>query len=100
VVNTHNARTAHVALTKGLPSIHTDLEFAGVGGLLAFGPNVKDRSRRGATFVDKILRGANPAEIPIEQPAVFELVINQKTAQALGITIPQSVLAQATEVIQ
>jgi putative tryptophan/tyrosine transport system substrate-binding protein len=100
VVNSHNARTADVALAEGLPSIHSDLDFVGVGGLLAFGANAEYRSRRGATYVDKILRGANPADLPIEQPSVFELVINQKTAQALGLTIPQSVLAQATQLIE
>jgi putative tryptophan/tyrosine transport system substrate-binding protein len=100
VVNSHNARTADIALAEGLPSIHTDLSFVEVGGLLAFGPNPEDRSRRGATYVDKILRGANPAELPIEQPTTFELIVNEKTSQLLGLTIPLSVLAQATRVMQ
>ena len=67
---------------------------------LAYGPNVTDLWRRSATYVDKILKGANPADLPVEQPMRFDFVINIRTAQALGLTIPQSVLVQATELIQ
>jgi putative ABC transport system substrate-binding protein len=74
--------------------------YAEVGGLLSYGPDFRNLSQRAAVFVDKILRGAKPADLPIEQPSKFELVINLKTAKALGLTIPQSLLGRADEVIQ
>jgi putative ABC transport system substrate-binding protein len=70
------------------------------GGLMSYGPITSVLFRRAATYVDKILKGANPAELPIEQPTTYELVVNMKTANALGITLPQSVLLQATEIMQ
>jgi len=83
-----------------LPTMVGNSELAHAGGLLGYGPSVPTLFRRAATYVDKILKGAQPADLPVEQPTTFDFVINLKTAQALGLTIPQSVLSQATEVIQ
>jgi putative ABC transport system substrate-binding protein len=91
---------ADLALKYRLPTRMDIKEFAEAGGLLSLGPDLVDSYRRAATHVDKILKGANPADLPMEQPAKFDLVVNLKTARTLGLTIPPSVLAQATQVIQ
>jgi len=91
---------ANLAAKSRLPTIYNRREFAEVGGLLAYGPNFSDNYRRAASYVDRILKGAKPAELPVEQPTKFELVINLKTARTLGMTIPQSLLSRADAVIQ
>jgi putative tryptophan/tyrosine transport system substrate-binding protein len=96
----HAARIADLALKYRLPTMHDFREYVDAGGLMCYGANRSDFFRRAATYVDKILKGASPADLPVEQPTKFDLVINLKTAQALGLTIPEEVLIQATEVIQ
>jgi putative ABC transport system substrate-binding protein len=89
-----------LAARHRLPTMYGVKEYAEAGGLMTYGPNVSDMFRSGASFVDKILKGAKPAELPVEQPTKFELVINLKTAKALGLTVPQALLARADEVIE
>jgi putative ABC transport system substrate-binding protein len=91
---------ADFALAQRLPSVMGFAGYATAGGLMAYAPSVPEAFRRAALYVDKILKGANPGELPIEQPTKFELVVNMKTAKALNLTIPQSVLLRADEVIQ
>jgi putative tryptophan/tyrosine transport system substrate-binding protein len=96
----HQSRLAALALQSRLPTLAPFREFAEAGCLLAYGPNAADLFRRAAAFVDHLLKGAKPADLPVEPPTRFELVINLKTAQALGLTIPPSVLFRADEVIR
>src|SRR5207249_6008015 len=96
----HRTRIAELAAQSRLPAVYGLADHAEAGGLMTYGPNVTDMYRRAATYVDKILKGAKPADLPVEQPMKFDLVINLKTAQALGLTIPPTLLFQADEVIQ
>src|SRR5207247_3924797 len=89
-----------LAQKNRLPSMYGQKEFADAGGLIAYGPSTAEMWRRAATYVDKILKGAKPGDLPIEQPTKFELVINLRTAKALGLTIPRSLLQRADEIIQ
>jgi putative tryptophan/tyrosine transport system substrate-binding protein len=89
-----------LTLAARIPAIYGTHEWSEAGGLMSFGPHLPDLYRRAAELVDKILRGAKPAEIPIEQPTKFELVINVKTANAMGLTIPEAFLARADEVVE
>jgi len=100
LLSVHRAELAGLATRSRLPMMSGGRVYADAGGLLSYGPDALDEYRRAATFVDKILKGAKPADLPVEQPTKFDFVVNLKTAQALGLTIPQSVLAQATEIIQ
>jgi putative ABC transport system substrate-binding protein len=93
-------RAAVLAFERRLPTMLEQASAVPEGGLLAYGSRSVEAYRRAAVYVDKILKGAKPADLPIEQPMVFDFVINLKTARALGLTIPQHVLLQATEVIQ
>jgi putative ABC transport system substrate-binding protein len=88
------------ALRHRLPGVYGARIFAERGGLLSYGPDLVDSHRRAATYLDRIFRGATPADLPVEQPAKFEFLVNLKTAKALGLTIPPAVLARADEVIQ
>ena len=89
-----------LASKSQLPTMYWSRDLAEAGGLMAYGANFFDQYRQAPTVIDKILKGANPGELPIEQPATFELVINLKTAKALGLTIPPSLLLRADQVIQ
>ena len=96
----HRSRIVELAAQYRLPAMYEVRGFVDAGGLMSYGPSIVEMYRRAAFFVDRILKGAKPAELPIEQPTKFELVINLKTAKALGLSVPQSLLARADQVIQ
>jgi putative tryptophan/tyrosine transport system substrate-binding protein len=100
LVNTHYIRINTLALAARLPRMHGSREYIEAGGLMSYGPNLSDSFRRAADYVDKILRGTKPADIPIEQPRKFDLVINLTTAKALGLTVPDKLIGLADEVIE
>jgi putative tryptophan/tyrosine transport system substrate-binding protein len=93
-------RIADFVVQRGIPAVGHDRSLAVDGLLMAYGPSIADTYRRGAAYVDKILKGAKPADLPVEQPTKFELVINFKTAKALGLTVPPSLLLRADHVIE
>jgi putative ABC transport system substrate-binding protein len=100
LVFTYRARIHTLAMGARLPTIYNFQEYVEAGGLMSYGPNFPELWRRAAEFVDKILRGAKPSDIPVEQPTKFDLVINLTTAKALGLTIPESFLLRADEVVE
>ena len=100
LVNTNRTRINILAVGARLPTMHGIREYVEAGGLMSYGANFPDLYRRAADYVDKILRGTKPADIPVEQPTKFDLVINLTTAKALGLKIPESFLARADEVIE
>jgi putative tryptophan/tyrosine transport system substrate-binding protein len=96
----HSATIILAAAQSNVPAIFWPPTFVREGGLLAYGPDLVDNFRRTATYVDRILRGAKPAELPVQLPTKFEMAVNLKTAKALGLTVPQSILLRADEVIE
>jgi putative ABC transport system substrate-binding protein len=93
-------RIVSLASSHGLPTIYSDGQAVREGGLMSYGAHLLDLPRRSASYVDKILKGAKPADLPVEQPMTFDFVVNLKTAQALGITFPNEIMLQVTEVVQ
>ena len=94
------AQLARLAVENRLPAIYLRDEFAEVGGLMSYGPSFSHNWRRAAYYVDRILKGTKPADLPVEQPMTFDFVVNMKTARELGITFPNEIMLQVTEVIQ
>jgi putative ABC transport system substrate-binding protein len=100
VFDSARQRLVELAAKHRLPTVYSYQTYVDAGGLMSYGPDLPDAARRAATYVDKILRGAKPSELPVEQPTKFDLVINLKTAKALGLTIPQTLLLRADQVIE
>jgi putative tryptophan/tyrosine transport system substrate-binding protein len=96
----HRALIISAAARNNVPAVYDQSPFARDGGLLSYGPNQVDIHRRAATYVDRILRGEKPGDLPVQFPTKFEMVVNLKTAKALGLTVPQSILLRADEVIE
>jgi putative tryptophan/tyrosine transport system substrate-binding protein len=99
-LGTHRASIISVAARKNVPAVYSSSDFTKDGGLLSYGVDLVDTLRRAATYVNRILRGAKPAELPVQLPTKFEMAVNLKTAKALGLTVPQSILLSADEVIE
>jgi putative ABC transport system substrate-binding protein len=100
IINAARKRILEFTVKNRLPAMYFAPEYVDAGGLMFYGPSYTDMFRRAASYVDKILKGAKPADLPVEQPTKFELVINMKTAKQIGVTIPQSVLIKADRVIR
>jgi putative tryptophan/tyrosine transport system substrate-binding protein len=100
LANTYRARIVDLAAKNRLPGIYPSTTFVEDGGLMSYAPDIVDNWRRAAIYVDKILKGAKPADLPVEQPKKFEFVINLKAAKQIGVTIPPNVLARATRIIR
>jgi putative tryptophan/tyrosine transport system substrate-binding protein len=100
VLISHRTQVVDLVVKSRLPAIYNVAEFVEAGGLMTYGPSITDLSRRAATYVDKILKGAKPADLPVEQPKKFEFIINLKAAKQIGLTIPPNVLARADKVIK
>src|SRR5262249_56288291 len=100
LVNSQRVRINTFALAARLPTMFSQREYVEAGGLMSYGPNVVDLNRRAADYVDKVLRGAKPADLPVEQPTKFDLTISLITAKALRISVPPTLLARADEVIE
>jgi putative tryptophan/tyrosine transport system substrate-binding protein len=100
VLNSQRTRVVGLAVTSRLPAIYNEQGFVEAGGLMTYGVSFIDLYRRAATYVDKILKGAKPADLPVEQPKKFEFIINLKAAKQIGLTIPPNVLARADKVIR
>jgi putative ABC transport system substrate-binding protein len=96
----HREKIVSLVAKQRLPAIYVETGWAAAGGLMSYAPNVPDMHRRAATYVARILKGAKPADLPVEQPTKFELAVNLKTARALRLTIPQSILVRADKVIE
>ena len=100
LLTTNQSRVTSLALGARLPTMHGFRSYVAAGGLISYGPNLPSLFQRAAEYVDKILRGAKPSDLPVEQPTKFDLTVNLVTAKALGLTIPPSLLARADEVIE
>ena len=100
LISAHRQRLVDLAAQNRLVAVYEHRDFADAGGLMSYGPNIAAMYRRAATYVDKILKGSKPADLPVEQPGVFELVINLKTAKALGLTIPHSMSLRVDQVLE
>ncbi|HVH91954.1 MAG TPA: ABC transporter substrate binding protein, partial [Candidatus Acidoferrum sp.] len=100
VLISHRTQVVDLVAKSRLPAIYNMAEFVEAGGLMTYGPSITDLSRRAATYVDKILKGAKPADLPVEQPKKFEFIINLKAAKQIGLTIPPNVLVRADKVIK